>query len=369
MSDTEDYTIYDVESTKHSASAFIIFAHHSRSNQPIVIKVLRDFQDERYDFSTPDKRQDCQIEALTWNRIFTANVYHGLARIRESLEQLEQKEVRLEHIGIGQVLEKPKKTGLVKEIEYALLMDLLPEDRRLDVLLQTTYYTEGETVPQYLLLLTKRINYIHTQFQTVILETEISRWGSIEQLREKLRENLIALKNVLDKKPDITDIYHQLENILPALLEMKTYQELFNRRLEEKQIKRCHGDLKATNIWIAPDSPQCDEQPNKGVWLLDTIDFNSSYCMIDTLSDLALLAVDVQARTDNPDLSNAIIDSYLHLSGEDEESARHLLSYYLVEKGIVGTVNSYIDDNDEELGDGYLKVVYQRLGELMNRIN
>ncbi len=149
---------------------------------------------------------------------------------------------------------------------------------------------------------------------------------------------------------------------------MKKYQAFFERRLEGNHIKRCHGDLKADNIWIESNSPHCHERPETCVRLLDCIDFKPLYCMIDTLSDIALLIVDIQARTGNLDLANAIIDEYLRISGEDEETARYLLAYYLVEKAIIGTVNSFIDDKNEELGDGYTRVVHQRLDELMNKL-
>ena len=73
MIDTQDYVNYNVEKTKLSASAIIIFARHPYLNQHVVLKVLRDMEDERYDLSTTEKRQQCQIEALTWNPKFTSD--------------------------------------------------------------------------------------------------------------------------------------------------------------------------------------------------------------------------------------------------------------------------------------------------------
>jgi aminoglycoside phosphotransferase family enzyme len=152
------------------------------------------------------------------------------------------------------------------------------------------------------------------------------------------------------------------------VFDMKKYQAFFERRLEGNHIKRCHGDLKADNIWIESGGLECDERPETCVRILDCIDFKPLFCMIDTLSDIALLIVDIQARTSNLDLANATIDEYLRISGEDEEAARYLLAYYLVEKAIIGTVNSFIDDKDEKLGKSYTKVARQRMDDLMNRI-
>ncbi len=373
MIDTQDYSIYHVEKTRPSASAFIIFARHPYLNRHVVLKVLRNMRDERYDLSTTEKRHQCQIDALIWNPEFTSNMYLGLAPIRETLEtleELERKKQTLKEIGVGQVLDNPMEIARMKEErEYALLMHLLPDNHRLDLLLQADYsYKRNEPIPGYLHLLLKRISTIHTKhtrIPTFLPELEVNKWGSIEQLRKKLQENLAWLEKTLAQKPDLSDTHNRLyENLLPVL-DRKKYQELFERRLKGNNIKRCHGDLKSDNIWIEADGLRCNERPETCVKILDCIDFKPLFCMIDTLSDIALLIVDIQARTGNLNLANAIIDEYLLISGEDEEAARYVLAYYLVEKAIIGTVNSFIDDKNEELGTRYNRVVHQRLDELL----
>jgi aminoglycoside phosphotransferase family enzyme len=376
MIGTQDYSIYHVEMIRHSASAIIIFARNPHTNEQVVLKVLREMNDERYDLSTIEKRQQCQIEAMDCNPKFTSDIYFGLAHIRETLEELERNMRTLEEIGVGPVLKDPEKPEyLLEKKEYALLMRLLPENRRLDILLEANCsYKSDEPIPSYLLLLLKRICTIHTDqtvFPTIVLESEDHQWGSIEQLRKKLQENLAWLEKALAQKPDLSDLpdtYNRLKENLSPVLNMKKYRAIFERRLDENCIKHCHGDLKTDNIWIEADSPQCNERPETCVRILDCIDFNPLFCMIDTLSDIALLIVDIQARTDNLELANAIIDEYLRNSGEDEEAARYLLAYYLVEKAIIGTVNSFIDDKNEKLGTSYTRVVHQRQDELINRI-
>jgi uncharacterized protein len=370
MCDTQDYTMYLIEKTRPSASAIIIFARHPHTNKNIVLKVLKEMKDERYDLSTIEKRQQCQMEAWRWNPRFTPDIYLGLAQIRETLKELEQKKQTLKEIAVGPILDNPRGPSyLIEKKEYALVMRPLPEDRWLDVLLGARD-KEDRTIPWYLPLLVKQISDIHAKvIEESSEESKVNRWGSIEQLREKLRENLALLEKASTQKPNLSDICHRLQKSLPPVLEMEKYQGLFDKRLKEKHIKHCHGDLKADNIWVALDSLQCDEKPEVCVKLLDCIDFNLSFCMIDTLSDIALLVVDIQARTGNPDLANAVIDEYLCISDEDEEAARYLLAYYLVEKAIIGTVNSYIDDKNDVLGTSYTMVVYQRMDELMSKIH
>lgn len=368
MSDTQDYIVYRVVGKEHSTSAYIFFVLHPHTHKHIVLKVLRKIEDERYDFSTIEKRQRCQIEAFDQNPKFTSDIYLGLAHIRETIEELERKKDTLEEIGVGPILDNPGKSEQSPvEKEYALLMHRLPEHCKLDNLLKTNSgYIKGETIPSYLQLLLERIYAIHTDdtiFPAFATESATDQWGSVEQLRKKLQMNLSWFKGALDRSPDLSDTYNWLKESLLPVLDIKKYQELFEQRLAGKHIKYCHGDLKANNIWVVPD-----EQPEACVKLLDCIDFKPLFCMIDTLSDIALLIVDIQAHTNNPDLANAVIDEYLRISQEEEEAARDLLAYYLVEKAFIGMVNSYIDNKNGELRMSYAKVVHQRMDELVRRI-
>lgn len=380
MDSTQDYTIYDVERTEPSASAIVIFAHRPQTGRNVVLKILKEMQDKRYDLSTPEKRQKCQIRALAWNPEFTSGVYLGLVPIRETPEELERKMNELDEIGVGPVLDSPKQLErFSKEKEYVLLMRRLPEDRRLDTLLAKDRDYDGtKPIPSYLLLLLQRIHEIHKShkdFPTFGVdedESEVSRWGSVEQLHKKLQENLRWLEDEEKSKlagiKGLSDICARLTEKLPEVFKMEKYRKLFERRSQEGHIKHCHGDLKANNIWIEVGEPQCEEQSGVCIRILDCIDFKLSYCMIDTLSDIALLVADIQARTGNLILANTVIDEYLIISGEDRQEAHDLLAYYLVEKAMIGMLNGYIDDKDEELGERYKDVVNQRLDELVKEI-
>src|SRR5690242_17215246 len=111
MNGTQDYRTYRVEETKSSASAIAIFARDPHTDEAVVLKVLKEMQDKRYNLSTPEKRQRCQIRALAWNPEFTSDIYLGLAPIRETLKELERKMDELgelDEIGVGPVLDSPE---------------------------------------------------------------------------------------------------------------------------------------------------------------------------------------------------------------------------------------------------------------------
>ena len=55
-----------------------------------------------------------------------------------------------------------------------------------------------------------------------------------------------------------------------------------------------------------------------------------------------MLVIDIQTRTRYSALADAMIDHYLKLTNQDEQVARTVLGYYLVEKAIVGAVISVL---------------------------
>jgi len=94
-------------------------------------------------------------------------------------------------------------------------------------------------------------------------------------------------------------------------------EKLFAQRYENGYVKDCHGDLHSGNIFLYP----------KPV-LFDCIEFNKDFREIDTLSEIAFPAMDLE-RYNKPDLSNLFVDYYLKYSHQKlEEASYKLLTYY-----------------------------------------
>ena len=146
----------------------------------------------------------------------------------------------------------------------------------------------------------------------------------------------------------------------------------FNKRYREGHIKRCHGDLKAANLWVCP--PDNDSQAQERLIPLDCVDFNPEFCNIDTLSDVAMLAIDLEMRLGNPvgngneklsgqQLARHFLHTYLKASGESE-TVWPLLEYYMTEKAMVCAYMSVQYDGLPTLGEKYLEVVLTHAKEL-----
>ncbi len=307
------YTDWEIKDWHKSLSALLFLVWHEGTGEELVIKMLRDYQDTRYSLETLGKRQQCLLEALQRNRVFTPELYLGLAPVYHL--DLLQGTVR-----IGEVMEYPTQKLFDADTEYVLLMK-----------------------PQ---------------------------WGSYDYLMHKLKHNL-ELLDFLVSRCNESDWDDRKELAQRAIEVKKTFQEVvlqecyhryFHVRVSGGYIKLCHGDIKSPHIWIASNG-SAGEQP----WtfnLLDAIDFNHMYNHIDILSDFAMLIADVQARTQSPDLVDEMIDCYLQQTNQDNEIARGVLDYYVMEKAIVGTGISILYDCEPKLGRAFLEVAENRLESL-----
>ena len=315
---------------------------------------------------------------------FTRDIHLGLAR----LYNYELEQYQLSHIELGKFLD-PDREPLDEGAEYALVMRKLPKPSRLDMLLKDS---DSDLQKHYANIMTQFLIHIHSSLAFQLVEPcENKYWGSIEQLKEKLINNLVSVE-----KPDIPEkatlrssIYQQLRStcellrltLLPVLADNKygDFQQYFAQRVKKQHIKRCHGDLKARNIWIT-SSPSRQSTEHSEIWsgvrVLDAVDFNPEFCNIDILSDFAMLVADIHARinpslvanihtrTDSLDIVNSMIEDYLRLTKQEDKGSRFVLNYYLVEKAFVGALVSILYDKNSWLGQRYLDVCDRYLTEL-----
>jgi aminoglycoside phosphotransferase family enzyme len=379
---------YKIKKTIVSESSMVFFASCSDTKQRFVIKILRKYEDTRYSLADPQKRLACQIEALKWNQKFTPSIYLGLGTIVEAdLDEIEQKakENRLHSLTIEDITNDFQQLANTSRLqcEYALVMESLPKERRLDILLQKKNIA---SIHEILEVLVKRIVEMHNSAphpDIIALESKEKPWGSYEQLKDKLFHNMELFDN-LERLNDRSfyQTYQWLKEDLLVISKDPAWSHHFNNRLEHKRIKRCHGDLKARNIWIEPAENSSDAEYR--VRLLDAIDFNPSYCNIDVLSDIAMLIIDVQAvdthlhehnwvGTRGWDLAQFVLETYFAYAKDDEnnETTRLVLTYYLLEKALVRASISLFYDRNEypQLGPYFLKIAVMYMEQLKDLLH
>lgn len=350
---TSHYTDCQITDWNKSSSALLFLVWHEATGQQLVIKLLCPYQDTRYSLETLSKRQQCLLEALRRNRVFTPELYIGLAP--SYLLDLQQRTIR-----IGEVMENPTKESLDADTEYVLLMKPQDQETRLDCLLARKEIASLMPLVEY-------VADIHNRRVFCVSLEESIRWGSYFHLMDKLEHNLELLDFLVnrcneshwDDRKELAERVIEVKKASHAMAMQDCYHRYFHLRIAKGYIKLCHGDIKSPHIWIASDGSG-DEQ----AWsfnILDAIDFNHMYNHIDILSDFAMLIADVQARTQSPMLVNEMIDCYLQETNQDNEAARRVLDYYIIEKAIVGTGISILYDDEPQLGRAFLKVAENRL--------
>ena len=362
LSSTNEKAIqyYNIDDIHESENAIVCFCRDT------VIKRLRPFEDYRYKLKSVQERQQCLLEGLEWNRKFTNGIHLGLARIYDW--KLEQRK-----IGLGKIAINPTFDKLDPEDEYVLVMRKLPKDDRLDCLLlnEATVASQAAIISKqrtYAGLLATYVANMYSQLNSLANADEY--WGSSNQLKTKLVENIDSVEEPVGVQPPIlrSDLYKRLRlvavrlrNELLPIFENDEYPRYFEQRVRQHHIKRCHGDLKARNIWIVSAENARKKHLPEGVCILDAIDFNSSFCNIDTLSDFAMLAVDFQIRAKYSLIANNLIEEYLHLTGQTDKVSRSILQYYMIEKAFVGALVSILYDDKALFGARYLQATHDNL--------
>ena len=381
---TPETLIYKVEkkNTRVSGSALVFFASRLDKQQRVVIKILRHYEDTRYNLTNARKRQACQIEAFQWNQTFTPGIYLRLGRIvqpdlsvlENNFNETSPSSITIDYItnNVSQLTENTD-----EQAEYALIMECLPKERRLDYLLRQK---SRRAIDDILLALIQRIVAMHVSAPSPDPGPDGEQegyWGTYEQLNQKLSHNIGLFENLaqLDDQ-SFYKTYAWLAEDLQEIIADPQWHDFFNQRLLQNHVKRCHGDLKARNIWIEPAAQEYGTDHR--VRILDAIDFNPSYSNIDVLSDIAMLVVDVQAvdtqlheqgksKDRGLKLAQYIIETYLSLTEQKQDAlTQKVLTYYLVEKAFVrASVSLFYDRNEyPQLGKYFLSIAARYMQQL-----
>jgi aminoglycoside phosphotransferase family enzyme len=353
--------VYPVEKNIESAATKVIFLRNTHnSGQQICIKLWRPCANGLYDTLDRKKRLDYLLEGLELNSRFAPGVCYGIAPVIDDGHTIQ----------LGNLIGKPDKVTLNPKNEYALVMKRLDESWRLDEQLKNDFgrrsgieFIAGEIAAMHRLL--------DEQPQT--------NEDTLESIRSKLLLNLRFLNKALDelrtkklqlRRPIIIANYERIGSIMCQAF--TSLAESF----ELRSIRRCHGDLKTTNLWIRPANGKCSCQ----LLALDCVDFNPAFCFIDTLSDVAMLAVDIEALSDDGQTEAQkkqsgmkrvkwFLNAYLEAAREnDKGTAWLLLEFYLTEKAIIQAYMNIVFDGYPIIGLKYLDIALKHAEQLEKKV-
>jgi aminoglycoside phosphotransferase family enzyme len=362
--DPGTYTINDRILTYASK---IFFIDGNLPEQRYCVKMWHPRDDRLYQTMDSLVRAKYLLEGFHFNNKHAPGVYVGIASV-QLIPEYGQSEDQVRAITLLSVLTNPQEHDLEDGKEYALVMGRLNDKLQLRTLLQDTLANkEGMEV------VARQIALMHQLLSKDPHDITVAcQIGSVAALSQKLALNISlfceALASLtLPKGEEV--LYKEIASIISSAY--VRYQSDFVRREKDQRIRRCHGDLKATNLWFyLKEKGTTDFLTHKVCLLaLDCIDFKPSFCHIDTLSDVAMLAIDIEFYLTNDvervedgllarTLATHFLETYLKQAQEQETNVWHLLNYYMLEKAMIGMYGNILNDNHIEAGKRYLFLAY-----------
>ncbi|CAI8834921.1 AAA family ATPase [Methylococcus capsulatus] len=244
------------------------------------------------DFSTLARRRQCCEEEIRLNRRLAPELYLGVCPITGSPQT-------------------PRIDGEGPPFEYAVKMRQFAEGSLL-----TDRAAADTLTPTHIDALARLIAEFH---RSIPRSGEAEEYGSPPLIRNATLDNFAHIETVLP--PDLGD---------SGLATLKAFAErdhaaledMFLARKREGYVRECHGDLHLANIALIGDKPVP----------FDAIEFNPALRWIDVISELAFLAMDLEARG-LCRLATRLVNGYLAVTGDYGGMA--LWHYYLRYRAMV----------------------------------
>ena len=245
------------------------------------------------DFSTLEKRKFYCEEELRLNRRLAPGIYEGLIAVTGDERQ-------------------PQFGGTGEVIEYAVKMVQFSAAEELERVLQ-----EGRLEQHHIDLLADSIAAFHQDIACAVPDT---RYGSPDIIRRYAMENFSYIKPAVVNQEKYFKLAGRLEQWTDT--ELDRLLDVFQERRRQGYVRECHGDLHVGNIALHEDQPV----------IFDCIEFNPELHWIDTMSEIAFLIMDLDAR-ERAGYGRRFLNKYLELTGD--YSGLALLRFYLVYRALV----------------------------------
>jgi aminoglycoside phosphotransferase family enzyme len=257
------------------------------------------------DYTTLEKRHFFCEQELELNRRLCPGAYLAVVPIVK-----EKGEFRIE--GQGQA------------IEYAVKMKQLPQDRMMDVLLP-----RGQVTPEMVARVADKLVSFHQKAEA---NQEIAAFGRLDVIRHNCDENFAQTEKYIGLTI-FRAKYERIEDYTDDFI--RSNASLFDKRVRERKIRDCHGDLHAAHVCFTDD-----------ICIYDCIEFNDRFRYSDVASEVAFLAMDLD-RYQQAGLSRHLVNTYVGLS-HDEELLKVLNFYKCYRAYVRGKVESF------KLNDPYI---------------
>ena len=230
------------------------------------------------------------------------------------------------YLGVQPIVEKdgvPRLAGAGRPLDHAVLMRRLPADRMLDEMVH-----RGSVTESIIDRVAERLSRFH---RTAERGPAVDVWGSWEAIRENWEENFTQTRPFIGRT--ISPVaYQTVERWVGERL--RGDRALFDARVRDGHVVDGHGDVRCDSVCITD-----------GICIFDCIEFSDRFRCGDVASEVAFLAMDLDARG-RPDLGYYFAERYA-ARATDTGLFRHLPFYRCYRAWVRGKVLSLSLDEAE----------------------
>jgi len=247
-------------------------------------KVKKPVRTEFLDFSTQERREEACQRELELNRRLAPESYLGVAH-----------------------LDSP----WIGASEPVLVMRRLDESRRLSTIVRRCQSAEPS-----LSSIARILAVFHAGAER---GSRIDQQGTLDAVKHRWDANIAEMRQftgtVIDEKL-LAAVQSMARNFMAGR------EPLFNRRIHDRRIIDGHGDLLADDIFCLATGPQ----------ILDCLEFDDELRFIDSIDDVAFLAMDLEFLG-RKDLGEFFLDHYTRLAAD--RVPQSLLDFYIAYRALV----------------------------------
>ena len=266
------------------------------------------------DFSTLDRRRHYCEQELRLNRRFAPQLY-------------------LDVVAIGGSVAVPQIESPEPAIEYAVKMREFPQ-----TLLAENLMASGDLHDNQIEQLARKLASFHAECRKA---TSDCAFGSADSALRTARDNFPEMRGLLRESADLADLA-QIEQWTET--EFSACSDFFAERKAGGFVRECHGDLHLGNLALIDGEMS----------LFDCIEFNEEFRWIDVMSEVAFLAMDLDAHR-AADFAFLFLNAYLQETGDFAGLA--LLRFYVVYRAMVRAKVALLQMNGKEAMEKYRRYV------------
>jgi len=238
------------------------------------------------DYSALEKRKFFCSEEIRLNKELAGEIYLEIVSINKD----EKNNIKI------------KGTG--EAVEYAVKMKRLPQEA-----IMTSLLLKNRISKEHIIKIAEMLANFHKKARD---DEEISRFGSVEHIKFVWQQNFDQTKAIRGRivSKEEFDVIEKKVNVF-----IEHNKKLFEKRINEKRIKECHGDAHSGNIFIIEEK----------IYIFDAIEFNLAFRSGDVASEIAFLAMDLEFHR-RKDLAELFVEKYIEFSGDNE--IKKLIDFY-----------------------------------------